>query len=436
MHISSERILFLTSSAFNNVTGGGITFSNLFNGWPAENIATIHNDSIPVSCSVCNKYFNLTSREIYRWGFFKYISLSETPIEISPKASFSIISRRKISLLRKVKNLFFGDGIPRTTCLSDELVKWVSCFRPTVLYTILGSNEMMELADKLRIKFNLPLVVHMMDDWPSVIYRGGILSFFQRHKKDRLLSRLMKVAVLRFAICKDMADVYEVRYKRPFQWFQNTIDTRACHQTVKNSSIVSKPVRVAYIGSILPNVQLESLIDCCNAIQSLDDEGFSIQIEIYSSSDLIHVSEQYRERLALGGAISLKGAIVDNEVFFRTMQDVDILILPVNFNSYTIKYIRYSMPTKIPAYLASGTPILVYGPIETAQISYAAKEGWGLPVIERNMNILKMAIKKLSTDTNLRSELSSRAQLIALMNHDSSIVRKKFQESFSSVRYP
>lgn len=46
MSDDATRVLFLTSSAFNKVTGGGITFSNLFVGWPIEAIATIHNDPV------------------------------------------------------------------------------------------------------------------------------------------------------------------------------------------------------------------------------------------------------------------------------------------------------------------------------------------------------------------------------------------------------
>jgi hypothetical protein len=100
-------------------------------------------------------------------------------------------------------------------------------------------------------------------------------------------------------------------------------------------------------------------------------------MEIYSPS---HATEQYREQLVVGTAIRLQDTISDDEVFFHTLQYVDILVLPVSFDEHTIQYIRYSMPTKVPAYLAVGTPILVYGPAEVAQVSYAKKAGWGMPV--------------------------------------------------------
>jgi glycosyltransferase involved in cell wall biosynthesis len=428
--LTSPRILFLTSSAFNNVTGGGITFTNLFKGWPVDALATVHSDPVPVARGVCEQYFRLSAQEIHRLGWLRYIPMS-APSEISlvaegSKARQTVVRRTLI----KLKTWLFGDGVPQEACLSEPLEAWVSSFQPTLLYTILGSNEMMDLAEKLRVRFSLPLVVHIMDDWPAVIYRGGLLSFWQRRKKDRLLQHLMNVAAARFAICQDMAEAYEVRYKKPFQWFQNAIDVAAVQRFVKNPLIVRSPIRVAYLGSVFPNAQLQSLIDCCNAVQALHHEGFPIRMEIYSPS---HATEQYRERLVVGAAISLQDTIVDDEVFFRTLRDVDMLVLPVNFDEHTIQYIRYSMPTKVPAYLAVGTPILVYGPAEVAQVSYAKKAGWGMPVTVRDMDALKQALKRLATDRQLRQDLSGCAREMAAMHHDARVVREQFQAALASA---
>ena len=47
------RVLLLTPEAFNKVTGAGITFSNLFAGWPKDAIAVIHRDVVPVTEDIC-----------------------------------------------------------------------------------------------------------------------------------------------------------------------------------------------------------------------------------------------------------------------------------------------------------------------------------------------------------------------------------------------
>src|SRR3546814_20737257 len=62
------RVLFVTPHAFNRVTGGGITFSSLFRGWPADRLATAHSDPEPTSDDVCRLYFRLGPAQIdYVW---------------------------------------------------------------------------------------------------------------------------------------------------------------------------------------------------------------------------------------------------------------------------------------------------------------------------------------------------------------------------------
>ena len=40
----------------------------------------------------------------------------------------------------------------------------------------LGSLEQITLIRSLAARFNLPMVVHMMDDWPAVLHTSGLLS--------------------------------------------------------------------------------------------------------------------------------------------------------------------------------------------------------------------------------------------------------------------
>ncbi len=424
------RVLFLTPAAFNKVGGGGITFSNLFAGWPIDAIATIHNDPVPVSRDVCNQYYRLGEREIHRLGWMRHVPLGKPATATQENSAPSLSRRWGFSLLKRVKIWVFGDGIPETARLTPELEAWVMAFRPTVLYTILGSNAHMELAEQLRVRFRLPLVVHIMDDWVSVLYRGGLLSPWQRRKKERLFQHLMDVAAARFAICDAMAEAYRSRYGQPFLSFQNAIDVGVWQGFAKDPGVVSYPIRVAYIGSILPFAQLGSLVDCCRAVQALADSGFSIGMEIYSPAFL---AEQYREQLVVGKAISLHDTLSDDTEFFDTLRAVDILVLPVNFDRYTVEFIRYSMPTKVPAYLTVGTPVLAYGPAGVAQISYAAAAGWGMTVTERDAGRLQQAIKRLVLDIPLRTELSKRARATAAARHDAAVVRADFQAALTDA---
>src|SRR3984957_20744753 len=110
-------------------------------------------------------------------------------------------------------------------------------------------------------------------------------------------------------------------------------------------------------------------------------------------------------------------------VFFSTLASAYALVLPINYDAETVDFIRYSMPTKVPAYMASGTPILVYGPRGVAQVDYAAREGWGHVVCERDPASLDSGVRRILADAALRESLRRRAQALASANHDSTRVR-------------
>lgn len=421
-------MLFVTSAAFNRTTGGGITFGNLFAGWPKDRLATAHNDPVPTTTETCERYFQLTSREIRRWGPLEQLAPSSAGNAQAAKASGAARSRSGIA--RVAKRLVFGRQLPDTGRLSPELEAWIADFRPELVYTILGTNAMMELVTAIQERFRTPLVVHMMDDWPETSYRGGLIGHFAHRRMERLLESLMRDAAQRMAICDAMARAYERRYGVPFVAFQNTLDARRWRPLARQDSRASGAGDIVYVGSILPEAQLESLTDCCKAVALLAKQGFPARLTIYSPRAY---SEQWRERLVVGPSIELHDTITDDDAFFRRIARADVLLLPVNFDDRTIRYIRYSMPTKVPAYLLSGTPILAYGPGEVAQMRYADERAWALGVRRRDPARLASALRTVLSDVELRERLSRSALRTALAEHDAATVRARFQACLAAA---
>lgn len=419
------RILFVTPCAFNRETGGGITFGNLFAGWPKERLATAHNDTVPVTTDVCDRYFELSTREICRW-IPKPIQLISAVSEQSGSGVKAFASGQALRAARLVKSVVFGNGVPEKGVLTEELARWIDEFRPELLYTVLGSVGVVDLVDEVRREFRLPLAIHMMDDWPSSIYGGGLLSGVRRKSMHVKLSALMRHAELRIAICDWMARTFEERYGVPFVSYQNAVDLMRWQYLAKTDLSTGDTFRLLYVGSILDFAQTDSLIDCCRAVAALNAAGMPISFHIYSPDC---GNEMVRRKVGIHDSIKLAGPITDDELFFQTLSDADLLVLPVNFDRQSVRHIKYSMPTKVPAYMASGTPILVYGPRSIAQTEYALRDGWGEVVSERGVENVKKAIRALAEDENMRCRLASAARRVVRENHDDSVVRAQFQQS-------
>ncbi len=424
--MTHPRVLFVTPAAFNRITGGGITFTNLFTGWPKDALACVHSDPVPTTPEVCDRYYSLGPDEIRAWGPLQRLrgGTANNAVDSGGPVGPTGKPSPKTAAPRAVRKFIFGDGLPEIGRLSPRLEDWITKFRPQVLYTILGSNGMMELVDAIRRRFDLPVVVHIMDDWVEAHNRSGLLSGIERGRMIRLVGNAMGTATTRMAICDAMADAYRDRYGSPFSVFQNTIDVAKWRHTAKTDLTPSNPVRLLYTGSILPFAQTRSLVECAEVVKRLNDQGFAVQLDVHAPAFLL---DPIRDQLQTCAQVRLLAPITDDDAYFGALAAADLLLLPVNFDDHTIRYIRFSMPTKVPSYLVAGTPVLVYGPAGIAQVEYARRSGWGMVLDAQGLDGLMNAIKVSSTDQELRRRLSQAAQTAAQANHDAAQVRARFQ---------
>jgi glycosyltransferase involved in cell wall biosynthesis len=417
------RLLFITPAAFNRTTGGGVTFGNLFAGWEKDRLATAHNDPVPVTYETCERYYPLGAAELRRWGPLERLAPATSAVAAPAGAA-----RRSRGILRASRALLFGEQIPDHGVLSPQLERWIAEFRPQVLYTILGTNGLMELVLAVQHRFRIPLVVHFMDDWPQTSHRGGLLSPVARRRMEKLLRETVARASLRLGICQSMCDAYAARYGMPFEPYHNAVDIARWDSVARGVRGNGGERDVVYVGSVLPRAQLDSLVDCCHAVARLRQDR--VRLSIYSPGIY---AERHRDRLVVADNIELHDSIADDEAFFRRISAADVLLLPVNFDAHTVRYIRYSMPTKLPAYLFSGTPILAYGPDEVAQVRYVKESGTAHVVSSPGVDNVAAGLRALLSDPGHARQIGARARALANERHDLRVVRPRFQQALAAA---
>jgi glycosyltransferase involved in cell wall biosynthesis len=246
---------------------------------------------------------------------------------------------------------------------------------------------------------------------------------------QRALTQVLDQAAVRLAICEPMCREYEVRYGHTFLSFQNALDTERWLSFSRTTWKAGSPFLVRYVGSIVPDGQRESLLDIARAVADLSAEGVSIQLRIHAPR---HESAYLQACGIPGGALHIDGP-PDPASIASLLAGADLLVLPYNFDARSARYIRLSLPTKAPAYMMSGTPILVYAPGEVATADYAAREGWGYVVASSGQAGLMAALKKLMADEPLREQLGRRALHVALANHDARTVRAAFWDTLCAA---
>ena len=117
----------------------------------------------------------------------------------------------------------------------------------------------------------------------------------------------------------------------------------------------------------------------------------------------------------------------------QILRKADILFLPFSFASAERHTVQTAFPSKTADYLASGTPILVFGPKYSSLVAYAWREGFAEMVTEADPHLLARAIRRIALDSGHREALSSRALEVFSKYHDIGQQRADFLEVLNTI---
>ena len=425
---------------FNSFTGGGITLSNLFKGWPKDKIAVTSTGHVlfKLSTDVCNTYYLLGNAE-QRWRFpFNLLQRSfPSGLMIFEKEEKSITQtlvkpgRHKFNVRRIVVDRIFYPiihwlGLFHSLSeiqLSENLQLWLSEYKPDILYLQVSSREDILFSLKLCDYLSIPSVIHMMDDWPSTISKDGLFVSYWDTKIDKELRQLLDRMDLYLSISGAMTAEYKKRYNKQFLSFHNPIETEAWDKYCKTDfKFQEDHVRILYSGRIGVGIT-ESLIEIAHVLDTINNTWGKVKLYIQSPSSDIEV----RKRLQKFDSIVLN-PIVEYSQLPLIFCHADILVIANDFDRNGIDFLRYSMPTKVSEYMVSGTPVLVYAPPETAVSKFFEENECGCCVCEQSPEKLNNALNLMISDIEYRMKLSHKAVSLAKDLFDAKKVKSEFQQ--------
>lgn len=394
--VDFSRVLVLSSSVFNYRTGGGVTLSNLFRGWPRDRIAAAHSDSEMPTTDICDNYFRLGDEELGRAGVFRLL----------------------------------GRGPRERATLSPRLIEWVRAFKPDVIYTLLGSLGYVRLADKLAHETGAAVVPHMMDDWPSVIYGDSLPGRLMRRRLDRKLRALFRKSHTLLAISPAMASEYSSRYGKKFMSVSNPVDRDKWMRDIPPRRTGEQ--KLLYVGSVLAEAQLSALSDIAAAVAGINTGSARVKLEIATPN---HENGEMAEAFARWPFVKIRD-VPGEDGIADLFASADLLLLPANFSARSTRYLRLSNPTKVPAYMASGVPIFVYAPPELDIVKRAHRDGWGVVVETNDADRLTDAIVNALNDRQLRQRVIENARVTFARDHDGGRVRNEFRTLLGAAGAP
>jgi glycosyltransferase involved in cell wall biosynthesis len=412
------RLLLVDEVPFGNHTGYGVTITNLFRGWPKDRLAEIYRmaDYEP-DYSVCEQHLALfdSSRDPVGKQWPKKLQRWEYSTKL--RMGYFDVHNMKVNTRRSLA--------------------WAKPFQPQAIFTSPVTYATAKLGMRLSGKMSVPYVCHIMDDWLAQWEAGvrppnpGPREEAHQAKRNEVTKKLFEGASARQVISEMMATAYEKRYGHRFDVVHNAIDLRRWDLGPKDYSKTGSPFRILYTGAIWPSIQMPSIQHFAEAIAELGQAGHDVRLEIYTHENF---EKQYTKALQHAPWVEFCG-LAPYEEMPRLMYEADALLVPVTFDEDMFLFSQYSMPTKVPECMISGTPVILYGPRDATPVDYARRGGWGHVIDQPDKENLKQRVIELMKHPELRESAGVPARAQARAEHDLDVVRERFWNAIIEATY-
>jgi len=429
--------VLIINQPFDTNTGGGVTLSNLFANWEKDKLAVaclgylMTNDIDP---KLCNNYYQLGQLErkwIFPLNLFgrKYYS---GPINFTNDSKENIVTNRSKFRVKLITGYihpileylgFYHFEVK--TSLSAKFCQWLKDFNPDLIYVQPASLEDLNFCLEVKEYLKKPLIFHMMDDWPSTLGNKGLMKKYWKKRIDVKLRLLLDKTDLSLGISDYMAAEYKKRYNKEFIPFHNPINVDFWKSAQKKEFALSYDPVLLYAGRIGLGIDT-SLKTVAKAIEKVNKElGIEMKFALQTRETPTWINNY--------DFIEHRSMVAYKELP-KVFAEADFLILPYDFSEESMNFIKYSMPTKAPEYMASGTPIIVFGPDKTAMVEYAKDSQWAKVITRNDASFLSKSIKDLILNKKLREEISQKAVSLAEKKHDALRVTESFSKLLANLK--
>lgn len=311
----------------------------------------------------------------------------------------------------------------------DDVMAYLRTLDLDVIYYRAVDNEVVHAfaeraVGELGVLQGKPLIVHVMDDWPSRMQSKGVPSF---ERFDRSLRSMLKSAHTRLAIGDDMADAFQERYGVPFRSFANAIDP-AAFPPRQRSRKTGDDFVIRYTGGLADDMNLASVVDIAGAVEALSRDQ-PIRLDIHTRPPWTAIA---RKALASHRSVRVLGQ-VDASDYYPLLQDADALLIAYNFDEASRTYVGMSVANKMPEYLASGTPIIAYGPADAPTLRHLRGHTAALVLDERDPGTLPQRLKAFVHDSDQQRQLGQSGRQLAFRTHNVWTISSQFQSVIESA---
>ena len=206
-----------------------------------------------------------------------------------------------------------------------------------------------------------------------------------------------------------MRKIYRERYGHESQVFHNGAEKDFFNPPHREKAENDTPIRIRFIGNLLHLQHFQSIEDIAGAVRQFNKIGNRRAVlEIFGGESPEGCSHEilHKDEVIYHGRIDLEDRL-------KTLADADLLVIPFTFSPNYFEEYRLSIPTKLPENLATGIPVLLYGPRGMAATDLCFEHDLATVLTKRSVPDLLHVLKKLAENPKPFQEKAEKAQKFA-----------------------
>lgn len=423
------KVLVISHNPLCTYNGMGKTLSSLFSCFPCEELCQLYIYPSFPDRDLCSSYFRITDKDVLRsLTHFSQpggeidktiISPDQPPFEQLNDEVLYRRTRNKTPIRRLERDAMWK--ISRWN--NERLWNWLDREAPTCVFVAPGpACFLYDLALTISIKRKIPIVTYICDEYYFLQRAKDVPGKLHQRMVRERMEKLMKHSSGLVVISEELRKAYQPYFSVPTRVLMTgkTIASSCGNKTEKPA------VSLSFFGNVRSGRYL-SLRRIGEILDSLSiEKGKQYTLHVYAKENDQHILESLCQPKSI-----VFHDFVQGEEFSAAFFSAELLVHVESFCDDMIDRVRHSVSTKVADSLASGIPLLAFGPAGLASIEHLRRNECAFVCTDPDR--LRDVLLKAMNDLQARKEVVEHAINTAEQYHNEKRNSMELHELLSMV---
>lgn len=418
------KVLIVSHNPVSDQSNMGKTFLSLFSGFsPAELCQLYIYPTVP-DTAACGSFYRVTDKDALRslaafrpvGGRIPEDRIGTVPGAFERPADEPLYrSRKNKSPLRQL----LRDGLWRIArWYTPQLKQWLDREAPDCIFVAPGGAKFLyDMALRIADDRDLSVVTYLCDEYYFVNKPRTLLGRYRL----TLLKRKMEDILNRSAHLLVISPELKAQYAPHFHRNTAVLMTGAAVSGPLAPQTHGNPIQICYFGNVRCG-RYRCLARVAGELDSLNRErGTAWKLRIHTAEkdpDILSALRAYE-------SVELRPFVAGGN-FEQALKAAELLLHVEDFDPVSMDAVKNSVSTKIADSLASGVPLVAFGPAGIASMEHLRRNECALLCDDPSR--LRQVLLTAFTDSDARRAVAEKGLLAARKYHDSAVVGAKLRQ--------